>query len=57
MTPKLEDMVPSPVHMDVDQENKPLIGQTLVNGILPSIDGLKKNATFQPIKSEAEETR
>ena len=42
--------------MDIDQENKPLIGQPIVNGIIPSFDVLKNN-TFQPIKSEGQDTR
>ena len=48
--------MPSPDNMDVDQENKPLIGQ-VVNGVVPYLDVLKNTSAFQPIKSEGQETR
>jgi len=54
-TPKRENIVPSPDNMDVDQENKPVIGQ-IVNGVLPFFDVLKNSSDFQPIKSEGQET-
>lgn len=55
-TPRREDIVPSPENMDVDQENRPMIGQ-VVNGIVPSLEVLKNSSAFQPIKSEGQETR
>eukprot|EP00794_Sanderia_malayensis_P011193 gene11193-12367_t len=57
ITPKRDDVIPSPDNIENDQENKPLLNQPVINGLVPALDVMgNKNSTFQPIKSEAQDT-